>query len=682
MTVVVHTPLVDPAARTVSAWSSWSPCTATSPAQTRSRTVVTQPANGGVQCPTLLETRSNVCVVDCAVSQWGEWSGCDGGVTQTRSRSVITVPFNGGEPCPLTVETQPCVAQCEVSAWGQWSPWTSCVGDTRSRTRTRTVTAPGSNCPDLAETHSEACSGDDADCAVGAWSAWTQCSASCGGGTQVSSRPVVVPQRGDGLPCDALTRSRTCNTHTCGGGGGDDGQCDGCWPGTAGPCQHPSNTVCYSYFPGTTVCPGGAVTCGGTGGGGGDATDCVPWAWSEWGSCTAAVDGIQVRTRDVATPATNGGTVCAPLEESQPCGADPAGDDDDDTPPPPVDCVLSPWSDWLECSAPCGGGTRRADRTIVTAPANGGAPCGLLTRTEACNTQACGGGGGDQCSSCWPGTSGPCRAANTVCYGHMDAAAQVCPPGTAACASVGSASVPAAVMLTVQLRGVRADYIESTYGRFALAAAVATAVGGGLTPDQVVLQATEPVESGLPDVDACRVSFAIVTPAASRVSAGEAAVVLAQDATLERVRDDLAGRWVGVLALESVAAPAVVPAAQPEGVTEVAIGAGGSWNGAQAGSAETSADGRTAVGSPTVTVAAVVAGVVVVGVAVAVWRARRARGAAGVRQGATAMAAVVSDQSVMALHQGVVPRRYSARQRSAGPSSHGGVSAAWGATTT
>ena len=40
------------------------------------------------------------------------------------------------------------------------------------------------------------------------------------------------------------------------------GACSGCWPGTAGPCQA-DNSVCYNYYPGTSMCPTGSLECGG-----------------------------------------------------------------------------------------------------------------------------------------------------------------------------------------------------------------------------------------------------------------------------------------------------------------------------------------------------------------------------------------------------------------------------------
>jgi hypothetical protein len=50
-------------------------------------------------------------------------------------------------------------------------------------------------------------------------------------------------------------------------------------------------------------------------------------------------------------------------------------------------------SDWVQnstCNATCAGGIANATRTILVQPANGGAACPALTRTDyPCNTQPC-----------------------------------------------------------------------------------------------------------------------------------------------------------------------------------------------------------------------------------------------------------------------------------------------------
>ena len=65
-----------------------------------------------------------------------------------------------------------------------------------------------------------------------------------------------------------------------------------------------------------------------------------------------------------------------------------------DPAPTPVDCVLSAWGPWVPTTAwsACVGGvqsrTEGRSRTIITAPANGGAPCGPLTESRLA-TQPC-----------------------------------------------------------------------------------------------------------------------------------------------------------------------------------------------------------------------------------------------------------------------------------------------------
>lgn len=120
--------------------------------------------------------------VDCVVSSWTPWTTIDVGdtcdattgtrpITQRRTRTVLTQPSNGGAACPVLSEqqtlTEPCPVDCTVSAWSDWSPWTpwTYVGasnpptEERTQTRSRTVTvAPlngGAACPALTETTRE-----------------------------------------------------------------------------------------------------------------------------------------------------------------------------------------------------------------------------------------------------------------------------------------------------------------------------------------------------------------------------------------------------------------------------------------------------------------------------------------------------------------------------------------------
>lgn len=65
----------------------------------------------------------------------------------------------------------------------------------------------GNNCDGLPE--------PAADCVPGAWGDWSECSATCGGGTQTMTRAVASPKVGAGADCTDMTQTRDCNTDAC-----------------------------------------------------------------------------------------------------------------------------------------------------------------------------------------------------------------------------------------------------------------------------------------------------------------------------------------------------------------------------------------------------------------------------------------------------------------------------------
>jgi hypothetical protein len=54
-----------------------------------------------------------------------------------------------------------------------------------------------------------------------------------------------------------------------------------------------------------------------------------------------------------------------------------------------VDCTVSDWSNWGQCSQECGGGVQSRTRTILTQQSGSGQPCPSLSEEQACNTQEC-----------------------------------------------------------------------------------------------------------------------------------------------------------------------------------------------------------------------------------------------------------------------------------------------------
>ena len=60
-------------------------------------------------------------LTDCVVSNWSDWSSCSktcGGGNRSRSRTVTTEPKNGGTVCPSLIEEGKCnTEECPMSPW-------------------------------------------------------------------------------------------------------------------------------------------------------------------------------------------------------------------------------------------------------------------------------------------------------------------------------------------------------------------------------------------------------------------------------------------------------------------------------------------------------------------------------------------------------------------------------------
>ncbi|XP_078312843.1 uncharacterized protein LOC144619278 [Crassostrea virginica] len=142
--------------------------------------------------PTLCERSTRV---DGNWASWGAWGQCPvtcGGGVVRRSRTCSNPPpKHGGNDCVGDAhDTKPCNTNlCPVDgAWSDWSSWSpcskSCGEGHETKTRTCTNPAPehgGKDCPgDSKETR--ACIGCPAGSSLTPWSAWGQCSVTCGPG--------------------------------------------------------------------------------------------------------------------------------------------------------------------------------------------------------------------------------------------------------------------------------------------------------------------------------------------------------------------------------------------------------------------------------------------------------------------------------------------------------------------
>mmetsp|Transcript_19958 Transcript_19958/g.48613 ORF Transcript_19958/g.48613 Transcript_19958/m.48613 type:complete len:999 (-) Transcript_19958:322-3318(-) len=168
------------------------------------------------------------------------------------------------------------------------------------------------------------------DCQVSAWIPG-MCTASCGGGTRLLTRRVLMEASPPGLgaPCPPLKMEERCNEHPC-------------------------------------------------------PVDCLLGEWEGWGSCSKSCDGgTQERNREVLRHAENDGAACGDTIQTRMCN-EMACD---------RDCTLSDWTQWRSCTQACGGGMQWR-RKEVERPATGQRKCYKAHAAQRlnvlpCNTQGC-----------------------------------------------------------------------------------------------------------------------------------------------------------------------------------------------------------------------------------------------------------------------------------------------------
>lgn len=431
-------------------WTEWSNCesaTKTGSFQRYRTRDVNQPAVGdGKPCAGAVrgieECEVAKVAQKCVFDKWQAWGSCSatcGGGQKYRNRHFKT-PASGGGSCPLTTmqetngcSTDPCPKSCKYDDWSKWSECSAKCGSGQ-QTRERKV-KDGHECEGAVAEVKQCISKhgcDVKDCRWGLWEPWSACSLTCGGGTKARDRLVKQSPTHGGKECKAVPKREIapCNSKSCGPDCRDGTWSDwSSWSKCSATCESgfqsrqrliaSAPNYCGKPAQGLTVemkkCSNNAKCA--------PSKDCELGKWSSWGSCLQDCFGVRERTRRVVSfaqgffgkPCTN-----SSLKDVQ--GCNPA--DGEKTPdhcklgPAPVDCKMSDWGAWSDCSKECGPGQKTRVRSITTYPESNGKPCNApLKFTTSCQLKAC---EGPKCRDCKWGNWGEWGDCMGQCDGQRE----------------------------------------------------------------------------------------------------------------------------------------------------------------------------------------------------------------------------------------------------------------------
>uniref|UniRef100_A0A8C1ZU58 Thrombospondin type-1 domain-containing protein 7A n=1 Tax=Cyprinus carpio TaxID=7962 RepID=A0A8C1ZU58_CYPCA len=306
------------------------------------------------------------CPSDCKLSEWSNWSRCSkscGSGVKVRSKWLREKPYNGGRPCPKldhvnqVYEVVPCLSDCSQYVWvaEPWSVWKvsnvdlkeNCgegVQTRKVRCMQNTVDGPSDPVEDYlcdpeemllgARESKLPCPGD---CVLTDWGPWSRCPLVRGNTDQEQRTASPIRQPGEGKQCPSTTKKETCTL----------------------------NTNCFHYSYNIT----------------------------DWSTCQLgerAVCGVGFKTRMLDCVRSDGKSVdlkfCEELglEKKWQMNASCVVEC-------PVNCQLSDWSSWSECSHTCGlAGKLWRRRTVIQASQGDGRPCSSqLEQWKPCPVKPC-----------------------------------------------------------------------------------------------------------------------------------------------------------------------------------------------------------------------------------------------------------------------------------------------------
>lgn len=169
------------------------------------------------------------------------------------------------------------------------------------------------------------------ECAVTEYSAWSECSVTCGKGLSMRTREYRMPQKAAMFGCSR---------------------------------QLVSKEMCVAAIP---ECEGGSSP---------DSVEetldsndgmCMTTPWTDWSECSESCGvGFKSRSRQFKDRAARKKCTHVELSEREKCMGPPCSGSDIEVPDPM--CPVTEWSDWSPCSATCGKGVKMRMRLLLVEP--------------------------------------------------------------------------------------------------------------------------------------------------------------------------------------------------------------------------------------------------------------------------------------------------------------------------
>ncbi|KAM6967936.1 thrombospondin type-1 domain-containing protein 7A-like [Aplochiton taeniatus] len=306
------------------------------------------------------------CPSDCKLSEWSNWSRCSkscGSGVKVRSKWLREKPYNGGRPCPKldhinqVYEVVPCKSDCNQYVWmaEPWSVWKvsnvnlkeNCgegVQTRKVRCMLNTVDGPSDAVEDYLCDPEEMPLGAresrlpcPEDCVLSDWGSWTHCGLPCTRSKSRTRTAYALRLPSVGRECPDTTDREPCSL----------------------------NFNCFNYFYNIT----------------------------DWSTCQlspSAVCGRGIKTRMLDCVRSDGKSVdlmfCQELDLDRKWQMNASC-----VVECPVNCQLSDWSAWSECSQTCGlEGKMWRLRTVVQASQGDGRPCpAQVEQWKPCPVRPC-----------------------------------------------------------------------------------------------------------------------------------------------------------------------------------------------------------------------------------------------------------------------------------------------------